>query len=160
MLKGATSALEALSRLRTVYSGTVGYEDDHIQIAEERHWFREAVESRRFFATITDEDRKTLLEQLTAVDSFEQFLERVQPYKGQKRFSIEGIDMLVPVLNTLINEAAKAGTRELVMGMAHRGRLSVLTHVLGKSYEDVLAEFPSDPRAIDALEGLRRRDPV
>ena len=151
--EGATSALEALSRLRTVYSGTVGYEDDHIQIAEERHWFREAVESRRFFATVTDEDCRTLLEQLTAVDSFEQFLERVQPYKGQKRFSIEGIDMLVPVLNTLINEAAKAGTRELVMGMAHRGRLSVLTHVLGKSYEDVLAEFPSDPRAIDALEG-------
>lgn len=151
--EGAASALEALSRLRTVYSGTVGYEDDHIQIAEERHWFREAVESRRFFATVTDEDRRTLFEQLTAVDSFEQFLERVQPYKGQKRFSIEGIDMLVPVLNTLINEAAKAGTRELVMGMAHRGRLSVLTHVLGKSYEDVLAEFPSDPRAIDALEG-------
>lgn len=151
--EGAANALEALNRLRAVYSGTVGYEDDHIQIPEERNWFREAVESRRYFATITDEDRKTLLEQLTAVDSFEQFLERVQPYKGQKRFSIEGIDMLVPVLNTLIHEAAKAGTRELVMGMAHRGRLNVLTHVLGKPYAQILAEFPTDPRAIDALEG-------
>ncbi len=151
--EGAANAFEALTRLRAVYSGTVGYEDDHIQIAEERHWFREAVESRRFFATITDEDRTTLLEQLTAVDTFEQFLERVQPYKGQKRFSIEGIDMLVPVLNTLIHEAAKAGTRELVMGMAHRGRLNVLTHVLGKPYEDVLAEFPIDPRGIESLEG-------
>ena len=151
--EGKANALEALTCLRGVYSGTVGYEDDHIQIPAERNWFREAVESRRYFDTITDEDRTTLLEQLTAVDSFEQFLERVQPYKGQKRFSIEGIDMLVPVLNTLIHEAAKAGTRELVMGMAHRGRLNVLTHVLGKSYEDVLAEFPKDPRAIDALEG-------
>lgn len=150
---GAANALEALNRLRAVYSGTVGYEDDHIQIAEERSWFREAVESGRYFATITDEDRKTVLEQLTAVDSFEQFLERVQPYKGQKRFSIEGLDMLVPVLNTLIHEAAKAGTRELVMGMAHRGRLNVLTHVLGKPYDQILAEFPTDPRAIDDLHG-------
>jgi 2-oxoglutarate dehydrogenase E1 component len=151
--QNAANALEALECLRRVYSGTVGYEDDHIQIPEERNWFREAIESRRFFGTITDEDRRTILEQLIAVDSFEQFLERVQPYKGQKRFSIEGIDMLVPVLNTLIHEAAKAGTRELVIGMAHRGRLSVLTHVLGKSYEAVLAEFPTDPRAIDGLEG-------
>lgn len=151
--EGAANALEALNCLRAVYSGTVGYEDDHVQIPEERNWLREAAESKRFFAKITNDDRKALLERLTEVDTFEQFLERVQPYKGQKRFSIEGIDMLVPVLDTIVHDAAQAGTREMVIGMAHRGRLNVMTHVLGKSYESLLAEFPTDPRAIDGLAG-------
>ncbi|NIP81650.1 MAG: 2-oxoglutarate dehydrogenase E1 component, partial [Gemmatimonadetes bacterium] len=80
-----------------------------------------------------------LLERLTEVEALEQFLHRA--YLGQKRFSIEGNDMLVPMLDLAIERAAAAGAREVVLGMAHRGRLNVLAHVLGRPYEKILAEF-------------------
>jgi 2-oxoglutarate dehydrogenase E1 component len=150
---GAANARVALERLRAAYSGPVGYEDDHIQEPEERNWLREAVESGRFFATVTDDDRRQLLERLTDVDTFEQFLHKVQPYQGQKRFSIEGLDILVPVLDAIIADAAVEGTHEVVIGMAHRGRLNVLAHVLGKPYEAILAEFPTKLNAAEALPG-------
>jgi len=122
-------------------SGSTGYEDDHIQVAEERQWLREAVESGRFFGGITANDKRDLLLRLTEVDTFEQFLQNTQPFQGEKRFSIEGCDVMVPVLDTIIRCTAQSGTCEVVMGMAHRGRLNVLAHVLGKPYEQILSEF-------------------
>jgi 2-oxoglutarate dehydrogenase E1 component len=124
-----------------VYSGSIGYEDDHVQVAEERNWLREAIETGRFFRGFGPGEKRAVLERLTDVETFEQFLHKTPPFQGQKRFSIEGCDMLVPVLDAIIHGAAQAGTREVVMGMAHRGRLNVLAHVLGKPYTAILAEF-------------------
>ena len=152
------NAKTALAKLRRAYSGFVGYEDDHIQIAEERNWLREAVESGRFFQNFGPDDKRAVLERLTEVDGFEQFLDKTPPFQGQKRFSIEGSDMMVPILDTIIRCTAESGTREVVLGMAHRGRLNVLTHVMGKPYAALLSEFPhpgnsATPEANPAVAG-------
>ena len=84
------NAKTALAKLRRAYSGFVGYEDDHIQIAEERNWLRDAVESGMFFKNFGPNDKREVLERLTEVDGFEQFLDKTPPFQGQKRFSIEG----------------------------------------------------------------------
>ncbi len=136
---GAANALEAVKRLRQAYSGSIGYEDDHIKEPAERDWIREAAESGRFFQRLEAERKRELLERLTEVETFEHYLQ--QTFLGQKRFSIEGCDMLVPMLDSIIRNAATGGTREVVLGMAHRGRLNVLAHVLGKPYGTILQEF-------------------
>ncbi|MES2465548.1 MAG: 2-oxoglutarate dehydrogenase E1 component [Armatimonadota bacterium] len=142
LAQNSANALEALGKLRQAYSGSVGYEDDHIQVAEEREWLRESVETGRFFNQVSSQDKIDVLNRLTEVDTFEQFLQKTPPYQGQKRFSIEGLDMMVPILDAIIHCTARAGTREVVIGMAHRGRLNVLAHILGKPYAAILSEFP------------------
>ncbi len=136
--EGAVNALEALTQLRSVYCNTVGYETDHVQVSEEREWLYEVIETRKFFR-IGTERMVWLLERLTEVDTFERFIHKA--FVGQKRFSIEGTDIMIPMLNTLVECAAEVGTQEVVLGMAHRGRLNVLAHVMGKPYEAVLAGF-------------------
>ncbi len=138
---GAANAAEALERLRAAYSGAIGYEDGHIQNPDEREWVRDAAESRRFFAGITDSDKRAVLKRLSEVEGLEKFLHTT--FVGAKRFSIEGVDALVPMLDQIVHEASAAHTHEVVMGMAHRGRLNVLAHVLGKPYTDILQEFKS-----------------
>jgi 2-oxoglutarate dehydrogenase E1 component len=135
----ARNAKEAIDGLRHIYSGGIGYDFDQVQIAEERAWLREAAESGAFDATPSPEAKKKLLKRLTDVEGFERFLH--QTYLGQKRFSIEGTDSLVPMLDVVIRDAAAAGVREVVLGMAHRGRLNVLTHILGKPYAAIIAAF-------------------
>ena len=139
--EGAKNALEALSNLRRAYSGSIGYEDEHIQVAEERQWLRDVAESRCFFQDFGPKEKRTVLERLTEVETFEQFI--LKTFGPQKRFSIEGTDMLVPMLDQIIRDAAAVQTKEVVMGMAHRGRLNVLAHILGKPYASILAEFES-----------------
>ncbi|MBV9281135.1 MAG: 2-oxoglutarate dehydrogenase E1 component [Chloroflexi bacterium] len=136
----AGSCLDAIRRLFDIYSGPIGYEFDHVQDYDERMWLYDAVESGRYRAPSPPEERRALLERLTEVEGFERFLHRV--FVGQKRFSIEGNDCLVPMLDELVHAAAEAGTRDILLGMAHRGRLNVLAHVLHKPYEAILAEFP------------------
>jgi 2-oxoglutarate dehydrogenase E1 component len=131
-------ALEGVQKLREAYSGSTGYETDHIQIFEERTWLRDAIEEQRFWSA-SPERRREILERLTEVEVFERFLHTT--FVGQKRFSIEGCDMLVPMLDSIIRNAAAGGSHEVVIGMAHRGRLNVLAHVLGKPYADILSEF-------------------
>lgn len=143
--EGAANALEAYRRLRDVYCDTIGYETDHMHNFEERSWLREAIESRRFFYGLGEERKRDLLDRLTEVEAFEQFIHKTLP--GQKRFSIEGTDSLVPMLDSIIRNAAAGGTREVVMGMAHRGRLNVLAHVLGKPYLEILTEFQAANRS-------------
>ncbi|CAA9522815.1 MAG: 2-oxoglutarate dehydrogenase E1 component [uncultured Thermomicrobiales bacterium] len=135
----AADAGEAIERLRAVYCGTTGYDFDHVQVAEERAWLRDAVECARYRADLSPDQRRHLLKRLTEVEGFERFLH--QTYLGQKRFSIEGTDVLVPMLDEIVHSAAAGGTREIVVGMAHRGRLNVMTHVLGKPYNAILAAF-------------------
>jgi 2-oxoglutarate dehydrogenase E1 component len=133
------NALEAMRQLREVYSGSIGYDDEHVQNKAERYWLRDAAESGRYFTGMDVSWKRDLLERLTEVDTFEQYIDKTWP--KVKRFSIEGTDMLVPVLDEIIHRAARAGGREVVLGMAHRGRLNVLAHVLGKPYEAILPAF-------------------
>ncbi len=102
---------------------------------------REAAESGRFFGGLDSAAKRKILNRLTEVESLEKFLHTT--FVGAKRFSIEGVDILVPMLDQIVHEAALSHTHEVVMGMAHRGRLNVLAHILGKPYTDILQEFKS-----------------
>jgi 2-oxoglutarate dehydrogenase E1 component len=136
---GAANAREAIERLRRLYSAGSGYEFAHAHDAGERAWLREAVESGRYAPPLEPDEARGLLERLTAVESLERYLNRTYP--GQTRFSIEGLDVLVPMLDRAIAGAAEAGICEVILAMAHRGRLNVLANVLGKPYAQILAEF-------------------
>ena len=136
---GAANAAVAIQRLRDRYIRSVGYDFDHVQVAEERFWLTNAVESGRFDPDLDAPAKRKLLERLTQVEVFERFLH--QTYLGQKRFSIEGTDALIPMLDKIIDDATSAGTREVLMGMAHRGRLNVMTHILSKPYGAIIAAF-------------------
>jgi 2-oxoglutarate dehydrogenase E1 component len=135
------SALDEIRRLQRTYTGTAGYEFLHLANPEERRWLREAVESGRYASPLSRAGSLALLERLSQVEGFERFLHRA--FFGQKRFSIEGTDLMVPMLDVLVRDAADAGAAEVIVGMAHRGRLNVLTHVLGKPYERMLEGFLS-----------------
>lgn len=135
-------AWEAVRELREVYCATTGWDHDHIRIPEERDWLRQAAESRRFHPSQAPLNSTALLERLTQVEAFERFLHRTFP--GKTRFSIEGLDTLVPILDEVIGDAAESGACNILIGMAHRGRLNVLAHILNKPYAQMLAEF-KDP---------------
>ena len=153
VVDGAATMWDVVERLRQVYCSTTGYDFAHIFVPEERHWLRDAVEAGRFRAPHDPIDPQALLERLTEVEAFERFLQRAFP--GKTRFSIEGLDMLVPVLDEVIVEACEAGSRQVFIGMAHRGRLNVMAHVLGKPYEQILAEFKDPLRNAHELEGVQ-----
>jgi 2-oxoglutarate dehydrogenase E1 component len=135
---------EALPALRATYCGTIAYEVEHIGSHEERLWLRQAIESGQHRRPLSAEGKQQLLARLTAVDTLERFLHKA--YLGQKRFSIEGLDMTVPMLDFTLELAAAHGTRKAVIGMAHRGRLNVLAHVVNVPYETILAEFEGGRR--------------
>jgi 2-oxoglutarate dehydrogenase E1 component len=139
---------EALPRLREVYTGSIAYEIEHISDHAERVWLRQAIESGRFRRPLDAEERLALLRRLTQVEGLEQYLRR--SFLGQKQFSIEGLDVLIPMLDESIELAAADGAHEVVIGMAHRGRLSALVHTVGRPYESILREFEGE-RTIDAL---------
>ncbi len=140
--------LDALPRLREVYSGTIAYEIEHISDHAERVWLRQAIESGRFRTELSADARRALLRRLAQVEAFETYLRRA--FIGQKQFSIEGLDVLVPMLDEAVELGAQSGAHEVLIGIAHRGRLNVLTHVVGRSYATVLREFEGE-RSIDAL---------
>ena len=134
------TARGAADELRRIYCKTTGYDFGHIaHIPDERFWLRDAVESERFGGEMDAEGARALLRRLTRVDTLEKFLHKT--FLGQKRFSVEGNDMVVPMLDRLIRLAAETDTPEVVMGMAHRGRLNVLAHVLNKPYARIFGEF-------------------
>jgi 2-oxoglutarate dehydrogenase E1 component len=150
---GARSMADVIERLKNLYCSTTGYDLAHIFVPEERRWLREVIETRRYHTPADPIDPVALLERLTEVEAFEKFLHRTFP--GKTRFSIEGLDTLVPILDEVISEAAEAGMRQAFVGMAHRGRLNVMAHVLGKPYEQILAEFKDPVRNAHAIEGLQ-----
>jgi 2-oxoglutarate decarboxylase len=135
---GATLA-EALPHLRETYCGTIAYEIEHIASHRQRVWLREKIETGSFRGAMTDEEKRKLLRRLTQVDSLERFMHKA--YLGQKQFSVEGLDMTVPMLDEMIQLAGAQGGREVFIGMAHRGRLNVLAHNLGRAYETIFREF-------------------
>ncbi|HEY5088093.1 MAG TPA: 2-oxoglutarate dehydrogenase E1 component [Gemmatimonadaceae bacterium] len=133
------TAADATARLRALYSSTIGFEFEHLGSFTERQWLRDAVEGGAYHQDLAADEKKAILARLTEVDALERFLGRA--YQGYKRFSIEGSDALVVMLDEIIALAALGGAREVAMGMAHRGRINVLTHVLGKSYAMIFDEF-------------------
>jgi 2-oxoglutarate decarboxylase len=135
---GATLA-DALPHLRETYCGTIAYEIEHIASHRQRVWLREHIEAGAFRAPLRKEEQETLLKRLIEVDALERFMHKA--YLGQHQFSIEGLDMTVPMLDELIQLSAAHGGREVVIGMAHRGRLNVLAHNLGRPYDTIFAEF-------------------
>jgi len=139
----AGSCRDALDRLRAIYCGAIGYDFDHVQNYTERNWLHEIVEAGAHWESLDAGEQRDLLERLSAVEGFEHYLHTTFP--GQKRFSIEGLDMLVPMLDELIRAAAETGAKEVLLGMAHRGRLNVLAHILGKPYAAILSEFHLAP---------------
>ena len=139
---------DVLPRLGDTYSGTIAYEIEHIADHEKRVWLRQAIESGKDRRPLTAEERKALLASLSRVEAFEQYLRR--SFLGQKQFSIEGLDVMVPMLDETIELGAENGAHEVVIGMAHRGRLNVLAHTLGLGYDSIIREFEGE-RTIDAV---------
>jgi len=129
----------ALLRLQDTYCGSIGYEFEHLEDPDRVSWLWDQVETGTHTQPLEEEERRGILRRLTEVEGLEQFLHRA--YLGQKRFSLEGTDMLVPMLDLAIEESATQGAREVVMGMAHRGRLNVLAHAVGVPYDEVMGEF-------------------
>jgi 2-oxoglutarate dehydrogenase E1 component len=139
---------DALPRLQETYSGTIAYEIEHIADHEKRVWLRQAIESGKYRHELSADERKELLASLSRVEAFEQYLRRA--FLGQKQFSIEGLDVMVPMLDEAIELAAESGAHEVVIGMAHRGRLNVLAHTLGLGYDSIIREFEGE-RTIEAV---------
>ncbi len=146
------TCLDAIKELRAIYCGSVGYEFDHVQDFTERTWLHESVESGVYRKPLQPEQKRDLLKRLSEVEGFETFLHST--FQGQKRFSLEGNDMLVPMLDEIIRNSAEGDIREVLIGMAHRGRLNVLTHLLGKPYEAIFSEFHSTPTGDDGSETI------
>jgi 2-oxoglutarate dehydrogenase E1 component len=126
---------DALPHLRSTYCGTIAYEVEHIASHQERVWLRQVIEAGEHRRALTPDEKKKLLSRLTAVETLERFLHKA--YLGQKRFSIEGLDITVPMLDLVIELTA----RNVVIGMAHRGRLNVLAHIVNVPYETIFGEF-------------------
>jgi multifunctional 2-oxoglutarate metabolism enzyme len=144
---GATLA-DALPHLRETYCGTIAYEIEHIASHRQRTGLRQKIETGAYRTPLTSDEQRALLKRLVEVDAFERFMHKA--YLGQKQFSVEGVDMTVPMLDELIQLSAAHGAREVVVGMAHRGRLNVLAHNLGRPYETIFAEF----EGVSTLEAI------
>jgi 2-oxoglutarate dehydrogenase E1 component len=142
------TALDVVNRLRSLYSTNIGFEFDHLGDAKEREWLREQIESGRLQQPLSADERKAVLRRLTEVDGLERFLGRV--YQGYKRFSIEGTDMMVPMLDATIASSVAHGASEVSIAMAHRGRINVLAHILEKPYKTIFGEFEGKHAATNA----------
>jgi 2-oxoglutarate dehydrogenase E1 component len=137
---------EIIDALKDIYCGPIGFEYMHLSNSDERHWLRERIERPHARAPLSTDERVNILEQLTAAQGIEKYLHT--RYVGQKRFSLEGGETLIPMLDDLISRGGAAGIEEMVVGMAHRGRINVLTNVLGKSPRELFDEFEGkyDPK--------------
>ncbi|MBT8220505.1 MAG: 2-oxoglutarate dehydrogenase E1 component [Bacteroidia bacterium] len=134
------SLAEIIERLQKIYCGNIGFEYAHIENKEKRMWLRNKIESRSLDKyDLSLEQKKRILEKLNGAVGFEKFLHT--KYVGQKRFSLEGGETTIPAIDAIINKASEMGAQEVVMGMAHRGRLNILANILGKTYEQIFSEF-------------------
>ncbi|MFN8877168.1 MAG: 2-oxoglutarate dehydrogenase E1 component [Gemmatimonadota bacterium] len=133
------TATEVIARLRLRYETAIGIEYQHLSDEGEREWFRQQLIAQELFRPLTREEALEVLRRLTMADGLERFLGKA--YVGYKRFSVEGTDALIPMLDHVIAESAAAGAREVAIGMAHRGRLNVLVNILGKAPQALFEEF-------------------
>ncbi len=136
---GERTLREIISILKKTYCGTIGVEYMHMQNFEQRRWLRDRMEGCQNKGEFSDRKKRRILNRVLAAEMFERFLHT--RYVGQKRFGLEGGETLIPMLDTLIQNCPSYGVRQLVIGMAHRGRLNVLANILGKSYKDLFDQF-------------------
>ena len=136
---GKQTLREILKHLQSIYCDAIGVEYMYIRNPDEIEWIQKKLNINDNQPNFSSEDKKHILKKLNEAVSFESFLHT--KYVGQKRFSLEGNETLIPALDSLIENAAKHGVKEFVMGMAHRGRLSTLTNIFGKSAKDIFSEF-------------------
>jgi 2-oxoglutarate dehydrogenase E1 component len=140
---------DLVARLKATYASSIGAEFMHIADAAQRRWVHEQIERAGGDYALSADEKKQLLEKLVQADGLERYLHT--KYVGQKRFSLEGGDSLIPLVNELVNRGGSDGLRDFVIGMAHRGRLNVLVNILGKAPQKLFAEFegkfdhPDDP---------------
>ena len=140
LMKRARAPLrEIISVLQEIYCGHVGVEYMGMQMPEMEKWLQQHIEPTRFKLDLSIEDKKQILESLNKSDIFEGFLHT--KYTGQKRFSLEGGETLIPILNAILEKGSGLGMKQFVLGMAHRGRLNVLCNILEKSYWEIFSEF-------------------
>jgi len=146
--RGQATLKEILKALRETYCRDIGVEYMHLQDPDEREWLRERMESVRNRPALDNDARIRILDKLCQSTLFESFLNK--KYPGQTRFSLEGADVLIPMLDVLVNHMAASKFQEIILGMSHRGRLNVQANVLLKSYEEIFCEFEStyDPTGI------------
>ncbi|WP_433958121.1 2-oxoglutarate dehydrogenase E1 component [Cytobacillus horneckiae] len=137
------NGLEAFEYLKSVYMGTLAFEFTHVDNMDEKDWLRRKVETNSMKLNLQKPEKTKVYKRLAEVEEFEKFLHRT--FVGQKRFSIEGLDTMVPMLDEIVAGSVANGTKAINIGMAHRGRLNVLAHVLGKPYEMIFAEFQHAP---------------
>ncbi len=143
--------LDALPRMRDAYCSTIAYQIEHLASHQQRMWLREMIETGWHRSGLGADEKRSLLSRLIEVFQFERFLQKA--YLGQKMFSIEGLDVTVPMLDEVATLARQNGAEEVVIGMAHRGRLAVLAHNLGRSVESILAEFEG-AKALDRVKAI------
>ncbi|MSO68698.1 MAG: 2-oxoglutarate dehydrogenase E1 component [Alphaproteobacteria bacterium] len=142
---------EALSILKQTYCARIGVEFMHIQSPEEKAWIQNHIEGSRNRTALSPAEKRTILADLGEAEGFETFLDI--KYRGAKRFSLEGCEPVIPGLEAIILRAADLGVEEIVFGMSHRGRLNVLTSVIGKSYAAVFSEFQGEAANPDDVQG-------
>jgi 2-oxoglutarate dehydrogenase E1 component len=135
---------DVLPRLKDIYASTIAYEFEHISNTEQRRWLRDRIESGAGAISLTNARQVELLERLTRVETFERYLRKT--FLGQKTFSGEGLDVVVPMLEELLDMLADDGVPNAVIGMAHRGRLNTIAHVVNVPYEEILGEFEAAHR--------------
>ena len=136
---GKAPLRKIIETLRDIYTGPIGFEYTYIRERDKMEWMKQKAEQSFLSYDPTDEEKKRILAKLNEAVVFENFLHT--KYLGQKRFSLEGGETTIPALDAIITTAAEAGTKEVVIGMAHRGRLNVLANIMGKTYEQIFSEF-------------------
>jgi 2-oxoglutarate dehydrogenase E1 component len=143
--------LEMLPRMRESYCGTLGYQIEHLSSHQQRMWLREMIETGWHRAPLSPDEKRALLSRLIQVFEFERFLQKA--YLGQKMFSIEGLDAVVPMIDEIATMARQNGAEEIVLGMAHRGRLSVLAHNVARPVDSIMAEFEG-AKALERVKAI------
>ena len=136
---GSAKLSKILDSLKSIYEGSVGFEYLYIRDPEMLDWFKTKVEKEALAFNPTHEEKKRILSKLNQAVVFENFLHT--KYLGQKRFSLEGGESTIPFLDAVINTSSQLGVKEVMIGMAHRGRLNVLANIMGKTYEQIFSEF-------------------
>lgn len=134
---------QVIQELKKYYAGNISFEVDHVHNDEEHNWIQHKIETGAYQVSLDNDRKKELLNQLTEVEGFEHFLAKT--FVAQKRFSIEGLDVMVPMLDYMVRASSEDKMNDIMMGMAHRGRLNVLAHILGKPYEKIFSEFHHAP---------------
>ncbi|MBP2232685.1 2-oxoglutarate dehydrogenase E1 component [Azospirillum agricola] len=142
---------QILDILHKTYCGTIGVEFMHIQDPEEKAWIQERIEGGRNHTDFTVNGKRAILERLTAAEGFEKFLQL--KYTGTKRFGLEGGESMIPALEQILKRGGQLGLKEVVVGMAHRGRLNVLTNFMGKPFSAVFSEFQGNPSSPTDVQG-------